>query len=376
MARISKGRQSVGRANIHKNGRYWHVQYTGLDGKNVRYSLKVTNKEIAERKARKISDMLEAGDDVALYHQAKSSEQRIPLSTFLDIFEKEFTGWRESTWRGNRSRLNIIKEALGDYPLDSITHQHISSFLREKCDVKISNKYREYTFTPASQNRYLATLKTLFKMAVEWDYIYRSPADRVKMIKEQQIPPKGLTGQEFEELLGKIDHEYVWQVVAWAADTGMRRSQIAALRKEHINLRRGEIRVFSQTKTGEYRILPVAQGDPEWVRGNPARPLCERVWHLLQQLCEDRKEKDPLFPDLLLHYTLVRKHLQAAANEVGLGHTTFHHLRHTFATRALDLRVPLRDVQELMGHKSPIMTERYDNARPERVRRTIDALVE
>ena len=49
-------------------------------------------------------------------------------------------------------------------------------------------------------------------------------------------------------------------------------------------------------------------------------------------------------------------------------------LRHTFATRLLDKGVPLNDVQYLMGHKSPLMTQRYDNIRPERHRKAIEAL--
>jgi integrase/recombinase XerD len=40
-----------------------------------------------------------------------------------------------------------------------------------------------------------------------------------------------------------------------------------------------------------------------------------------------------------------------------------HSLRHTAATLALDAGVPLRDVQDLMGHADPRTTRRYDRAR-------------
>jgi len=40
-----------------------------------------------------------------------------------------------------------------------------------------------------------------------------------------------------------------------------------------------------------------------------------------------------------------------------------HSLRHTFVTQALDAGVPLRDVQDAMGHADPRTTRRYDRGR-------------
>ena len=43
----------------------------------------------------------------------------------------------------------------------------------------------------------------------------------------------------------------------------------------------------------------------------------------------------------------------------------FHDLRHTFATRMVQAGVDLYKVQRLLGHKSPIMTQRYAHHYPE-----------
>lgn len=45
------------------------------------------------------------------------------------------------------------------------------------------------------------------------------------------------------------------------------------------------------------------------------------------------------------------------------GHVSPHGLRHTHATLALDAGVPLRDLQDSMGHADPRTTRRYDRAR-------------
>lgn len=46
----------------------------------------------------------------------------------------------------------------------------------------------------------------------------------------------------------------------------------------------------------------------------------------------------------------------------------FHDLRHTFATRSVQAGVDLYKVQRLLGHKSPIMTQRYAHHYPESLR--------
>ncbi|MET8336002.1 tyrosine-type recombinase/integrase, partial [Streptosporangium canum] len=57
--------------------------------------------------------------------------------------------------------------------------------------------------------------------------------------------------------------------------------------------------------------------------------------------------------------------LRRAATAAGVDHTklTPHTARATAATAALDAGVPLADVQELLGHASPVTTQRYNRGR-------------
>jgi integrase len=52
----------------------------------------------------------------------------------------------------------------------------------------------------------------------------------------------------------------------------------------------------------------------------------------------------------------------------------FHDLRHTCATRMVQAGVDLYKVQRLLGHKSPIMTQRYAHHYPESLRDGVEAL--
>jgi site-specific recombinase XerD len=54
-----------------------------------------------------------------------------------------------------------------------------------------------------------------------------------------------------------------------------------------------------------------------------------------------------------------RRWLEDAAKKAGVDNFHWHDLRHTFASRLVIKGEPLKVVQELLGHKSIVMTQRY-----------------
>ena len=63
-----------------------------------------------------------------------------------------------------------------------------------------------------------------------------------------------------------------------------------------------------------------------------------------------------------------------AGDKAELPKTRFHDLRHTFATRLVQIGVDLYKVQKLMRHKSPMMTRRYAHHYPESLRDGVETL--
>ena len=54
--------------------------------------------------------------------------------------------------------------------------------------------------------------------------------------------------------------------------------------------------------------------------------------------------------------------------KAGIQDFRFHDLRHTCATRMVQAGVDLYKVQRILGHKSPMMTQRYAHHYPESLR--------
>jgi len=70
----------------------------------------------------------------------------------------------------------------------------------------------------------------------------------------------------------------------------------------------------------------------------------------------------------------LRRSFRLALEKAQVEEFHFHDLRHTFATRLVQAGVELYKVQRLLGHKSPMMTQRYAHHYPESLRDGVEVL--
>jgi integrase len=141
-----------------------------------------------------------------------------------------------------------------------------------------------------------------------------------------------------------------------ALETGMRMGEILNLKWENLNLCEGNIYVI-ETKTNETRYLPISNRLRETLI--PLRPGLP---------------EEPVFQYKGKAIGTFRTAFNAALRRSGVDKFTFHDLRHTFASVLVMKGVDLATVQELLGHKSIVMTKRYSHPTPEHKRRAIELL--
>ena len=266
----------------------------------------------------------------------------IHLNRRFDSFRSHFGGWSETTWRGLSGVLRNLEAEFGDVPVDQITPRQIQGYLTRR---------RRAGLTDATCNRYLAAFKTMFKTAKIWGYVEKAPTDDLTMLKEQNRVPSALTDEELERLLVHCP-EPTRTVVALAADTGMRRSELGRLSWDDIDFDAGTLTV-RQSKNRDYRVIPMTQ----------------RVRAVLDGLRVTANGSATVLPT-----ADVSRALATAAQKAGVGHVHLHMLRHTLATRLRDRGVPLDRIMEIMGHRSYQMVLRYAKARPQQLVSAIETL--
>lgn len=146
----------------------------------------------------------------------------------------------------------------------------------------------------------------------------------------------------------------------FAVETGFRQGEIRALRWQDIQFDAQKVRAEvglsanekSTTKGKKFRYVPIGRTLVDVLRAHK-----DRAPHT---------GRDDLvfanFDGTPLDRSAIRRRFMAVLKEAGLRHRRFHDLRHTFGSQAIQV-FTLREVQEMMGHKSIKTTERYLHAK-------------
>jgi integrase/recombinase XerC len=144
--------------------------------------------------------------------------------------------------------------------------------------------------------------------------------------------------------------------------SGLRISELLALRPARFDLSRGLLRVLG--KGSKERIVPMSRKAAEALRGY----LVARRDFLSQRGLADPGNLwlgDRGLPlSRYRAYQIVRRELAPLHGEKSSPHV----LRHCFATHLLDHGADLRAVQELLGHRSLSTTEKYTKVSAERLK--------
>lgn len=136
-----------------------------------------------------------------------------------------------------------------------------------------------------------------------------------------------------------------------AAMTGMRQGELLALRWMDVDWLAHRVRVRRNFVRGKF-------GTPKSKRSSRSIPLADQVGgelELLFQASAFQSDEDLVFAHPHTGKPLDRsqllKHFKAALKRAGVREVRFHDLRHTFGTRMAAAGVPMRTLQEWMGHR-------------------------
>ncbi len=315
-----------------------------VNGKKVRMSTKTTSKKSAQKIFEKVKGQVAEGSFKL------EPDFQMPFEKLVEEFIEKHSKVEKSDYRLDVTLSKPLIEYFGQKPIDKITLLD----LKEWRKWRVEHVTRRGTkIKKSSVNREMALLKTLFNMAVEWNWLSESPARKLKPLRGESKRMRFLTNAEISRLLS-CAVDYLKPIIIAAISTGMRRGELLNLKWKEVDLEHGFIRVL-KSKNHESRDIPVN------------RFLSEQFESLEQSrepggyvFCHENGDKrfgiGPMF--------------RKACAEAGIEDFRFHDLRHTaaslFASRGCDIVT----LQHLLGHKSILMTQRYAHLLPDRHEKT------
>ena len=243
----------------------------------------------------------------------------------------------------------LLCAEFGDQPIAAITTRQIDGYLSRRVD--------QDGISAGTYNRYLSTLKTVFRQAQAWNYIGFNPAVTIRKRKEEQKIPEALSDDELQRLLKELPEPDRW-LAHVAADTGMRKGELDRLTWGDVDFDSIPPSIIVRhSKNKEFRVIPMTQEVHEILRNLRQEVTRQKVVNLHVFSVHD-----------------IKRSLATAGNRAGIGHVHMHMMRHTFATRLRDRGVPLDRIKELLGHKTMDMVLRYAKANPKQLEDAIAAL--
>lgn len=326
---------------FRKNSNWW-IDYYEPDGTRARRKIG-PNKRTAENALAKTKTLIAEGK----YLDKKVQIDDIGLRAMTD----KFMGWSKTdkrSWKRDELCVKHLLAHFGDGPLAAISPFAVEGYKRARHQ-QVSNR---------TVNIELACLKNMFNKAVKWGDAQSNPVNAVDMLQEPQGRVRYLAEDEIRRLLAACkDHMY--SIVLTALHTGMRRGEILSLTWEQVDLRRGEVHVV-QSKNGEGRVIPMTAALKEELGRLHADRCCNHVFTTM--LKPRRPMKD------------IRSAWEGTLKRAGITEFRFHDLRHTAASYLVMSGVDLRTVQEILGHKTFAMTQRYSHLSPQHKTKAISRL--
>jgi integrase/recombinase XerD len=285
------------------------------------------------------------------------------LSTFLDFLSAE-KGASSNTIAAYRNDLEQLAEYLktsdngkGWEKVDRVVIQ----------DFILNLKQRKYAETTVA--RKVAAIRSFFGFLAAEGILADNPTEGLASPRVGKMLPKAITPNEVDELLeqpckratpeARRDRAMLELLYA----TGMRVTELVSLDLANVSVDGKNPFVRCTGKGAKERVIPIHEQATEALAEyvNEARPLMVRNKNEKALFVNRRGERLTR-----QGFWLILKGYAKAANL--RDDVTPHTLRHSFATHMLRGGMPLRHVQEMLGHANISTTQVYTHLATEHVR--------
>jgi integrase len=225
-------------------------------------------------------------------------------------------------------------------------NKHLPALARDVSKKSISDliSTRSDEVAPGTIQKEIAVLKHALRLAVEWELLHENAAQGVKLPRLPEGRTRYLSPTELKSVL-EAAPDWMRAPLALAAFTGMRRGEILSLKWSDVDLPNRRV-YLHETKNGSLRVLALNGLALQVLKSLPAPVPSAQVFPGV-----DAKK--------LSVYT------RRLFSDLGIEDASFHSLRHTAASWLVMQGVDLFAVGQILGHRTPKMTQRYAHLSPQ-----------
>jgi integrase len=295
-----------------------------------------TDLKVAKQKARELKAQYALNRNPYMEIQDQKS-----VPTWSEFFTEQYLPWarpRKRTISKDETMHRLrLKKALGDKRLNQITRQQIQSIHSGLLDENLS---------PATADRYLSHIKAVLNHAVRLGVIPSSVAKGISLFNFDNQLENYLDADELERLMKSLQadtNRVIVDLVLLLLNSGARLMEAQMMKWKHLDM---ENRVW---------IVPATNSKSKKVRSIPLNGMAIEI------LERNRSENEYVFVNNRTGtaYNNIHKSWIRIRNRAELPHLRLHDLRHNFASYLVNNGRSLYEVQTILGHASPIMTQRY-----------------
>lgn len=318
----------------------WYLRYRDATGKTCHERIGAVH-EISLVDARKKAKELKAKIALGSNPQEEARAAKAVL-TVKEYFEEKYLPYaiRKRSYRYDESMVRVrIVPKFGHLRLNQLTRHAIQTFHSE---------LRAEGLAPATADHHVKLLRSAFNLAITWEMLDKNPASGVQLYREDNRVERLLSDAEMGRLLGVLrTHRarMACNAMLFLLATGARLNEALQARWEHVD------------KANRTWKIPAANSKSKRVRSVPLNDAALEVLATLgtegknEYLFINTKTKEPLTA-----VNTVWGRIRIAA---GLPKLRIHDLRHQHASMLVNSGRSLYEVQQILGHSDPSVTQRY-----------------
>ncbi len=321
----------------------WYLRLKNAKGTNV-YRKLGTVRELTLPQARKLAKQVRTEHLQLRLQEPKTDAptSEMTLATFMETHYAPHARMHKRTFLKDQGMYNNrIGPRFGHYPLNKIPRLDVQVFHNEMV--------QKEKVSAATADHHLKFMRLMLNLAVQWEFIDKSPLSRIALFNQDNQIEHFLDGEAIQRLVAVLKShpkKVIALLLMFLLSTGARKASAKNAKWEEIDFANRMWRIPA-TNSKSKKVVMVPLND-------------SAIWVLEQLHTAGSKGFIFVHERTGKPYTAIEKTWYEVRRLAGLGEEVrIHDLRHTYASLLVTSGRSLYEVQKILAHSDPKITMRY-----------------